>query len=796
MSRELMFFIFCNGSFMRFEIIILATTGALLASCGGGSGDSASAYLSIMDDDVAVGVSIESHVGTGTISVPVRTVNEHGAAVAGGELTLSVDGTGLSITGATVDTGSWGVGLLSVSSGTPTSVMVSLLDWSESDTAPTEIGESWITLNDLSGYPLMDAFTLDSEASFMASGFGGAALAVGPSVVWQPNESGSPQYEVASSVGDIQGMLSIDVDDDGPNDIVAWSESEVLMLRGSSGLGLVWGAGLSTEDGIIKSVAVGDMSGDGLSDVIVSLEGDSGSAIEIFLGDGIWGFSAGAQMVLDEAPQSISYGDFTGTGSGEISALYGGKVVRYRYSANGEVAWLSTGQDLNPVPELLPDSELTASLDVNGDNLAETMIVEPESEGGDQRLVFYTIDNTITFREKIYSPFQYEVSDITGDALADFIILQDLGDGEAELRAITADSTGDKEFLDRNFATLPASGWISTSFLNSDTIPDLLVANNALRVYLGEYPEDGFWTVSDDPMVSYSVDSSGIAVVLDADGAGWKDLIVSKVVNNKLWLYTYNFSNGPDSSKFDLVVNSAGIEDLDVAASGDNAEVIDSLWCPDDDRLYMIIEDSGRWLYSIRVLASSNTDLKGYTAVDADLIACGDFANGADVAAVSYDGHVAWFDANLGDRGVADEEIGALGDVVALDRDGSGDVLRQCIGDCSIDAYDLNGDGLDEVAIGGDSPRFEGFGYEIALGAGEPSFADMDGDGRVDLIMTDHQTSLISVYRMISASLVSPIAFHSRQPMSGSAMASDIDNDGSPELIVPGNSGILFVSPR
>jgi hypothetical protein len=166
------------------------------------------------------------------------------------------------------------------------------------------------------------------------------------------------------------------------------------------------------------------------------------------------------------------------------------------------------------------------------------------------------------------------------------------------------------------------------------------------------------------------------------------------------------------------------------------------------------------------------------------------------VAAVSYDGHVTWFDANLGDRGVADEELGSLSDVIAVDQDGLGDVLLQCVGDCTIEAYDLNDDGLDEVALGGENARFEGFGYEITLGAGEPSFSDVDGDGNPDLIMTDFETSLISVYRMVSASLAGPIAFHSRQPMSGPAMASDINNDGSPELIVPGNSGILFVVPR
>ena len=780
---------------MRFETIPSLFLSAIFVGCGGSSVDSPS-YMSIIDDSVAVGVSIESAVGAGLVSIPVRTVNSHGASVSGGEVTLSFEGVGLSPSGATVELGSWGVASVNVSSGSPTAVMASLVEWSEVDSAPTEISESWITLNDLSGFPLMDAFTLTSEATAIASGFGGSALAIGSDVVWQPTESGAPPYVAATLDGEIQGMLSIDLDDDGPSDVVAWSESEVVLLRGSSDFGLVWGGGFSTETGVVMSVAVGDMGGDGLSDIVVSVEGDSGAAIEIFEGDGIWGFSEGTHMLLDEAPQSISYGDFTGTGTGEIAALFGGKIVRYRYSSGAEVSWLSTGQDLNPVPELLDGSEITDSLDVNGDNLAELMIVEPEVDEGERRLVFYTIDHTITFRDKLYSPFMYEVSDITGDALADFVLLREVDDGGAEVRAITADSTGDKEFLDRSFATLPTGGRISTSFIDGNTIPDLLVSNSALRVYLGEYPEDGFWTVDDDAMASYSVDSTGAAVVIDANESGWEDLLVTRLVNGRLWLYTYNFSSGADSSKFDLVVNSSGMEDLDGAASGDGAEVIDSLWCPDDDRFYMIVEDSGRWLYSIRVLASSDTDLKGYTAVDADLIACGDFANGADVAAVSYDGHVTWFDANLGDRGVADEELGALGDVVAVDRDGAGDELRQCLGDCTIEAYDLNGDGLDEVALGGDSPRFEGFGYEMTLGAGEPSFGDVDGDGNTDLIMTDHETSLISVYRTISASLASPVAFHSRQPMSGAAMASDVDNDGRPELIVPGNSGILFVVQR
>lgn len=778
---------------MRFTTLPLFTPLFMIA-CGGDEAPVNESVLVELDGAAAVAVDIVPASGAGSVAIPVRTINQFGAAVPGGEVTVTLAGTGLSKSGEALAASSWGTTFVNVQSNSNTAIDVAVSEWSEGESDAT--GLAHITNSNLDGYELLDAFPVINPPEHLMPSRGGYAYSDGPRVMWQPDELGAAPYIAVELSGEVRGLAKIDLDNDGPEEIIAISAAEVVALRLSAEYGPVWGAGFETTEGQITGVTVGDFNRDSANDIFITLDLDNHGQAELLLGDGLGGLTAVEPLYFDDIPTSASFGDFTGTGDGEVALLFEGYVTRFIYAGREDLPWMNTGQNLSPNPALLEGSTLSNSEDLNGDGIHEIIAADPEVDSGERRIVFYTIDNTVTIRDKSYEAFHHSVDDITGDGLADIVILRDTSDGGTELRAITTDSTDERDFLDRSYASIPMNGEVALTNADGNNVADVVIANNAVRLYPGEIPEAGSWTVRDDAMVSYNMASTGLLEVFDADEQGWKNLFSSKLVNGELWLYTYTFQNGPDGSVFDLVANNSGLEIIDNADANANAEIVDSRFCPDDDRLYILVEDGGRYVYSIRVLASSNTELKGYKAVNGDIIACGDFANGEDMAVISHDGTVTWFDANLGNRGTGPEQLGEVTDAVAYDPDGNGDVLTYCRGNCSIDAADLDGDGIDEVAVGGEDPHFDGWGDSVTLAAGSPEFRDTDGDDELDLVMSDPETGLVTIYRSIDSSLSNPTALHSRQILEGRAMFADVDNNGTMEILFAGTSGIMLMAER
>jgi hypothetical protein len=630
------------------------------------------------------------------------------------------------------------------------------------------------------------------------AGTNGATLySVGPDIYWQSHSLNSTPQLSATLNADALGLLWMDLDDDGHSDAIVWSASEVLLLRGSA-LGLVWGGGFSMSEGTIVHVASDAIDNDSFPDLAIAYSNVGSPGVQVLLNNGAWGFDAIATLDLAIDPESISIGNFLGNQVQELAILQEGSILRYRWDVDEE-RWLNSGQDLRPEPGFGAGAMLGVSEDISGEGADELFIVEAPVDGGERRLAFYELNHE---RPMVYDlrfeSNEYLLGDATGDGVMDVLILQDDEEGRAELRALTSDVEGEDPYRNRSFSTLSHVGHMGLSDHNGDGIADLTVTDEAIRHHQGRIPKPGYWAVSDPGIGGWDMSVDGGAMLIDANKDGKKlDLLVIRDVDGQTSLWSYTFSGGTNGADLNLVRNPTYQRSLDNRNSATRARFLDWDLCDSNGQfIYMLVDDGGSWLFVTKVQTNGSVPGRADISLRADKVTCGDFANGASVAAVSFAGEVSYFDDALNPMGT--ENIGPMDDVVAADLDGNGAQLYSCTGNCSLAAADVDGDGIDELVQGGDDAQFRwGSGEFVDLGTtGTPSFSDVDGNGILDLILTSTVSGHFQVHPLFAGSMAPAMAWHTRQPITGLAIGGDVDADGLAEFFLVSAAGDLLLASQ
>jgi hypothetical protein len=629
------------------------------------------------------------------------------------------------------------------------------------------------------------------------------AMAVGGRVLWQPDVSGSPPVVVAELDADVIGLDLGDIDMDGRADLVVWTEDEVILLRGRGDSGHAWAGGFRIEGGTVADVVMGDVDFDGTTDLAIAYAASGGGGMQVLRGDGVWGFDALDPLVFGSEPLSVTFGQFSGNGQGEIAVLFPGTIVRYGHDPKSDdLPWSLTGRDLGV--SLSSGGYLGPTGDVSGDGVDDLFVFGPPTDDGSRELLFYTLTGTPTVYNMGFNAFYHHLADISGDGVLDIVLVERNDAGDPVLRSVTSD-TEDGTFRNRALAILPAFGPIAVDDRNGDGVADVTLANLGLRTYPGSWSEVGDWQVMEHDMNSFAIDSMGGVFVHNENADLWADAVVVRTVEGEAWFKHYRFTGVAGTEDVELRLKSNSEISLDTYDAAAAATYVDLVYCyvPDVSvyAAYILMQDGVRVLWEVNSQPTGGAWMASQTEMDADHVACGDLADGGIISTATRGGRVTTWKQN-GYRAplveVSSSDLGVeIGDLGIWDPEGVGAVPVTCEGDCSLAVGDLDRDGLDELVVqDARGITLTGWGESVWLGEGPGlvSLVDIDGDDLLDVIATDPDSGSIRAWRTVGSGVAPAISWHTRQPIGSAAMIGDVNGDGTDELIFQSQNGTLLYS--
>ena len=723
--------------------------------------------VTAIDGGGPIRVAVAPTLGGLDLDVPVRLLNAYGAAVAGGDVTVSIDGPTASPASLTVSLDGNGLGVARVTTTAPEQVVITATASSDgaevgasapayavSDTAPA-YATAWGSHLGLADGDL---------PSHGAPATGGMAISVEDAVWFVPAAPGAPAVQVADLPFTVEGLQGAHIDRDGLLDLVVFGENQVVLLRGVAQGGHAWAGGYQARAGSVVGAMTSDIDGDRLGDLIVATSRESGGGVQVLVGDGAWGFEALPPLDLAEEIWSVTGSDEFEDGVPDLSVLTAGRGTIKRYSWRPEEAgWVGASTSELVDYEATEGARLLPQTDLDGDGRDE-IIIRGAEDRTPHELVFYTLTDPVYRFPLSYPRYEVGLADVDDDGIDDLLVMEE--------GRITVTSVND----DGGFSEIPVNlpsdrGPVVGGHFGGDAGADILVATDHALVFPGRTDDDG-WDKVRPTWRSFATALAGPILVEDLDGDGSGDSVGFTSDGTDLVMATWLLDPSAGQLQFGGRLTLGAVDALGIAHCG-------PFW-------YALVgSDDDSTLITFQVDAAAQPQQLASTSTAGSLLACGVLPNGNEGVVVST---TSGFWIAHGPYGT-EQDSGNVGQsgAVALARSGGAGALASCPADgCSIAAADLDGDGVDEVARGGDTVTLEWGGDTLALaGAGHVSFADFDDDGAVDLLATDVATGRVYAWRNLGNQLAPAIVLATDRDLgAGPAFISDTTGDGVPELAV------------
>ncbi|MFT5586670.1 MAG: hypothetical protein ACI9VR_004269 [Cognaticolwellia sp.] len=767
-----------------------------MMGCGNCSEEEGSAQVTqVIEPGAPVAAVIDSALGVGQVEIGVRLINAYGIAVPAdrGQVQLAVAGSDVDSGDGIVEIDALGYGSLLASSDVPQALLATVLSAPEGAQAGAT-GTSWIVSADIPETGFYPAWAVELEPNFLHAVDQGMILAQGSQVYWQDGLPTSPPVLVAEMPTDVQGLAAADFDRDGVEDAVLWTYDEVVLLRGRYDGGFSWGAGYTVPGQSVRGVGVGDANLDGIQDMVVAYGTEESGGFEVLIGSGAWTFQAETPLSVPEDIWSVALCQLNDDGRPDVALMVAdenslGKVLRFGPDTAGN--WANNANDLaggslaNPLGR---GSRLLDCSDLKGTPATEELVAIGPTDDPQRPLVWYSFEGGTTTEFKLqYAGYEIALGDVTGDGVDD-VVLSERDSNQIRVLTWQADQGN---FLNDAVVAVPMGGPIGVNDVDGDGAADILVTSNVMALYPGEIDEEGRWALVQDDFTVYGVSDVGSQTSADLDGDGLPEHVAVRFFDGStvLQVFTWELEDGVPK----LVSPALSRSSVDGGSNASVAEGLDIAVC--ENTVYTLVQDSGQYLYRMETAANGEITNVSSVAVSGSVVACGEIG---EIAAIVSDELGVWvgYDTYLVE--VDSGDVGSsVGDIAMADTTGNGDSLEFCDApDCNLHAADLDGDGVDELLRGGSAPSALGWGVELDFDQpGLVSTLDWDGDGRLDVAVTDTELERVAIYRSLERSYAPPIILHGVRDLDGPAQSADLDGDGAAELLLRVLDGNLMRAP-
>jgi hypothetical protein len=661
----------------------------------------------------------------------------------------------------------------------------------------------------------------------------------------------------ASGGYDTRSVVLADVNSDGKPDLIVanycaisgCSNGSVSVLLGN-GDGTFQPAVSYPSGGYYSfSAAAGDVNGDGKPDLIVTNECASstcetnGGSVSVLLGNGDGTFQPAVTYALGEAyAVSVAVGDVNGDGKPDL--VVANNCASYNNCANGSVSVLLGNGDGTFQPAVSyasggVDSFSVAVVDVNGDGKPDVVMANECGSSGNCASGSVSVllgNGDGTFQPAVSYPsggpysLSVAVGDVNGDGKPDLVVANVSASGSVSVLLGNGDGTFQPAV---SYASGGSNSYsVAMGDVNSDGKPDIVVANEcaisncqtsggSVGVLLGN--GDGTFRAT----VGYSSDvpyAFSVAVG-DVNGDGKPDLVVANGCANNGGCQGGNqiggsasvlLGNGDGTFQPAVSYASGGQDALSVAVGDVNG----------DGKLDLIVAN---------YCASSGSCANGSVSV---LLGNGD---GTFQSAVNYaSGGSLAYSVAVGDVNgdgkpdivVANECASsncANGAVSVLLGNGDG-TFQSAVSYASGGSYtysvavgDVNGDGKPDVIVTNEcansSCQTNGGSVSVLLGNGDGTFqsavtyasgveslsvavADVNSDGKLDLIVANYCASSsscsdgsVSVLLGNGDGTFQPaVSYPSSEQGASGLVVGDFNGDGKPDIVAtqPGSVALFL----
>jgi hypothetical protein len=383
-----------------------------------------------------------------------------------------------------------------------------------------------VTLGDVNGDGRLDIITANYSGNSTSVLLGNGDGTFAATTTFSTGMATNPR---SVALGDVNGDGRLDIITANRNS----STTSVLLGTGGSAITATFLPQPSLATGSDpRSVTKGDVNGDGFLDIITANENDSN--VSVLLGNGNGTFKTQATFATGSSPRSVTLGDVNGDGKLDIiTANYDDDNVSVLLgNGNGTFATQATfGTGDEPYSVTLGDVNGDGKLDIITANYGDDNVSVLLGNGNG------TFANQATFATGT-DPYSVTLGDVNGDGKLDIITANEADDTVSVLLNTTVSGSTTPTFLGQaTFATGRDPYSVTLGDINGDGFLDIITANerdNNVSVLLNT-TVSGSTTLTFLAQATFATGTDPLSVTLgDVNGDGKLDIITANEGSNNV----------------------------------------------------------------------------------------------------------------------------------------------------------------------------------------------------------------------------------------------------------------------